>query len=100
MVQWTIGADGSNFMGSPIGVEDTAMATIETIYRMAEGHEHDISQSSGSRLSVTSVVAWLDRQLEKRRSRMALLDVSDELLKDIGLSRSDAYREAGRRFWN
>jgi uncharacterized protein YjiS (DUF1127 family) len=76
------------------------MATIETIYRMSKGHEYDISQSSGSRFSIMSVLAWLERQLEKRRSRVALLEMSDEQLKDIGLSRSDADGEAGRRFWD
>ena len=75
------------------------MATIETIYRMSEGHEYDISQSKGSRFSLLSVVAWLERQLERRRSRIALLEMSDDQLKDIGLSRSDADGEARRRFW-
>jgi uncharacterized protein YjiS (DUF1127 family) len=75
------------------------MATIETIYRMSEGHEYDISQSSGPRFSVTSAAAWLERQLERRRSRKALLEMSDDQLKDIGLSRSDADGEARRRFW-
>jgi uncharacterized protein YjiS (DUF1127 family) len=75
------------------------MATIETIYRMSEGHEYDISQSNGSRFSLLSVVAWLERQLERRRSRIALLEMNDEQLKDIGLSRSDADGEARRRFW-
>jgi uncharacterized protein YjiS (DUF1127 family) len=75
------------------------MATIETIYRMSEGHEYDISQSKGSRFSVTSAAAWLERQLEKRRSRISLLEMTDEQLKDIGLSRSDADGEARRRFW-
>ena len=39
-------------------------------------------------------------RLERRRSRRALLEMSDEQLKDIGLSRADAYREAHRRLWN
>ena len=76
------------------------MATIETIYRASSGHEYDISQSNGSRFSVTSALAWLEAQLERRRSRMALLEMSDEQLKDIGLSRSDADGEARRGFWD
>jgi uncharacterized protein YjiS (DUF1127 family) len=75
------------------------MATIETTYRMSGGREYDISQSNGSRFSLLSAVAWLERQLERRRSRIALLEMSDEQLKDIGLSRSDADGEARRRFW-
>jgi uncharacterized protein YjiS (DUF1127 family) len=49
--------------------------------------------------TITSMLALLEQQLEKRRSRMALLEMSVEQLKDVGLSRSDAYREARRRFW-
>ena len=40
---------------------------------------------------------WLGRQMEKRRSRLALLEMTDEQLKDIGLSRGDAYSEFRRR---
>lgn len=52
-----------------------------------------------SRSSITSVLSWIDMQLERRRSRRALLEMSDEQLKDIGISRADAYREASRRTW-
>ena len=76
------------------------MSTIETNYRMSEGLGYDTSPSTGSRFSITAMFARLEQQLEKRRSRMALLEVTDELLKDIGLSRSDAYRESSRRFWD
>jgi hypothetical protein len=62
--------------------EDTTMATIETIYRTSEGSGYDTSQPNGSRWSVTSMLASLERRLEKRRSRMALLEMSDEQLKD------------------
>ena len=74
------------------------MAAIETIYRSSEPREYDISQSAGSRLAAT--LAWVARQIERRRSRMALLEMSDEQLKDIGLSRSDAHGEAHRPFWD
>lgn len=42
----------------------------------------------------------LGRMLERRRTRMALSDLTDEQLKDIGLSRSQAYREVSRPFWD
>jgi uncharacterized protein YjiS (DUF1127 family) len=74
------------------------MSTMETIYRTSGRHSAGALQ--GSKLSVTSVLAWLELQLEKRRSRRALLEMSDDQLKDIGLSRSDAYGEARRRFWD
>jgi uncharacterized protein YjiS (DUF1127 family) len=76
------------------------MATLETTYLVPERRDNDISQSSTPRFSVMSIVARLERQLELRRSRMALLEMSDDQLKDIALSRADAYREAHRRFWD
>lgn len=76
------------------------MATIETIYRSPEGREYDGSQSRGSGFSITVMFAWLSQQLERRRSRVALLEMTDDQLKDIGLSRSDADGEGRRRFWD
>ena len=37
--------------------------------------------------------------LERCRQRRALNALSDHMLKDLGLSRSDAGREFGKRFW-
>lgn len=45
-------------------------------------------------------LAWLDRALERRRSRLALRELDDHFLKDIGISRADAEREARRPFWD
>jgi uncharacterized protein YjiS (DUF1127 family) len=78
----------------------TTMATIETISPISRQRPYDISEVNGSRFSLLSMVEWLERQFEKRRSRLALLEMNDEQLKDIGLSRSDAYGEAKRRFWD
>ncbi|HSS65120.1 MAG TPA: DUF1127 domain-containing protein [Gammaproteobacteria bacterium] len=36
---------------------------------------------------------------ERARQRRALAVLPDELLKDIGVSRADAMREAGKPFW-
>ena len=38
--------------------------------------------------------------LARRRSRRALLEMTDEQLKDIGLSRAEAHGEAYRPFWD
>lgn len=43
---------------------------------------------------------WVGRQLERRRSRLALLEMTDEQLKDIGLSRGEAHTEYMRRSWD
>jgi len=37
--------------------------------------------------------------LERRRSRLFLLGLNDDQLKDIGLSRADAEREGLRKPW-
>jgi len=62
-------------------------------------HTYDISQSRGSRFSVLAAVEWVERQLERRRSRRALLEMTDEQLKDIGLSRSQVHAEVLGPFW-
>lgn len=38
--------------------------------------------------------------IERRRGRLALLEMTDEQLRDIGVSRDDAHREGIRRFWD
>jgi uncharacterized protein YjiS (DUF1127 family) len=47
-----------------------------------------------------AVANWIGRQMEKRRSRMALQEMTDDQLKDIGLSRGQAYSEFRRRLWD
>jgi uncharacterized protein YjiS (DUF1127 family) len=42
-----------------------------------------------------TVIGWLER----RRERRLLHQVSDHLLKDIGVSRADVEREAQKPFW-
>lgn len=57
-------------------------------------------RSSGSRVStLTRVISVIEMVVQRRRSRIALLEMSEAQLKDIGISRSDAYREASRPFW-
>ena len=46
-----------------------------------------------------AVLVSIDAMAERHRSRNALSALNDEQLKDIGLSRADAYREASRPFW-
>jgi uncharacterized protein YjiS (DUF1127 family) len=42
----------------------------------------------------------LDRMMDRRRSRLALLEMTEDQLKDVGLSRGEAYREGIRPFWD
>ena len=41
------------------------------------------------------LATWAERRLERR----ALLRLSDAMLKDVGLGRGDAFREAAKPFW-
>lgn len=45
-------------------------------------------------------IGLYDRIAERHRSRVALLELNDAQLKDIGLSRADAWREGVRPFWD
>lgn len=47
---------------------------------------------------ISSAILWLDERLARRRSRLALLELTDDQLKDIGISRADAQREGLRSF--
>lgn len=49
--------------------------------------------------AVLRIALMIEDMFERRRSRLALLEMSDEMLKDIGVSRSEAFREANRPFW-
>jgi len=49
---------------------------------------------------IKSLARWIDFLLERRRGRLALLEMTDEQLKDIGVSRCDAHREGIRPLWD
>ncbi|TGQ17956.1 MULTISPECIES: DUF1127 domain-containing protein [unclassified Mesorhizobium] len=81
------------------------MDTIETIRyaRPAFGAQAEPLAHRGfvSRMVVAlrSIVTQIGGMLERRRGRLALLEMTDEQLKDIGISRCDAHREGIRSFW-
>ena len=73
------------------------MGTIVTIgenrLRSAERRRHANRRSILLQVLLASM-NWVDAKLERRRTRRGLLELSDYELKDIGLSRCDAEREA------
>lgn len=76
------------------------MNTISTIRQLAGPGQ---SRSTfGGRLSVmlTSGMSRLELMMQRHRTRRVLLALTDEQLKDIGLSRVDARREGLRPFWD
>jgi uncharacterized protein YjiS (DUF1127 family) len=52
------------------------------------------------RSALSWVILTLMRWQELARQRRALAAMSDHMLKDLGLTRADALREAGRPFWD
>lgn len=72
------------------------MSTIDT---MREGQPR---QPVLRRLArwVFSLVGRYDVAAERYRSRVALRELSDSQLKDIGLTRKEAFREGTRPFWD
>lgn len=45
------------------------------------------------------LVDWLAAALERRRQRLALMQLDDRMLKDVGLTRSDLQHETEKPFW-
>lgn len=70
------------------------MSAINTIAARAMGNREQPAYS------LPRVIVWIEYMLERRRSRLALLEMSDEQLKDIGISRAEAFGEASRPFWD
>lgn len=74
------------------------MAAIETIRRIPHNDRMEVAMRQ-HKTSIASVMSWIGSTLERHRTRRALLEMGDEQLKDIGISRADAYGEAYRPFW-
>jgi uncharacterized protein YjiS (DUF1127 family) len=69
------------------------MSAIDTITASS------IGSRDKSAYSLPKAIVWIENVLQRRRSRLALLEMSDDQLKDIGVSRSEAFGEASRPFW-
>jgi uncharacterized protein YjiS (DUF1127 family) len=92
-------------MGTISNFGSKKMAAIDTI-------RHTTAELPGARLSgrqgyvrrlvrmVRSLANRIDGLLDRRRSRLALLEMTDDQLRDIGISRSGAHREGLRPFWD
>lgn len=82
-------------------------SAIETIHRNRSASAAFDRQASGQsgfrRRFVVVIVTACNRlaaALERRSSRRALLEMTDDQLKDIGISRADAHREGLRSFFD
>jgi uncharacterized protein YjiS (DUF1127 family) len=49
--------------------------------------------------TVARALAWLLDAMERQRQRRALASLDDRMLRDIGASRAEAWRECRKPFW-
>lgn len=77
------------------------MSIIETLSRSGSFRKTTPSAGIATRMVrlLSKAVDRLSAMMERRRSRLFLLEMTDDQLKDIGLSRADAEREGLRRPW-
>lgn len=59
-----------------------------------------LSRDSAIERAWHTVTAQIGRWRKLRQQRIQLASLSDDALKDIGLSRADVYEEIERPFWN
>jgi len=74
---------------------------------ICNAYSHPASAPQGrtpvlSRISSTAKLSaqWLKRAYSVHMQRRSLLTLNDQQLRDIGLERADAEREASRAFWD
>jgi uncharacterized protein YjiS (DUF1127 family) len=98
-IDMTLRADRVQFMS----LVDRKMNTIDTIrYGGTELHAGASARRGFvGRLTLVlrSAASQLDLMMQRRRGRLALMEMTDEQLKDIGISRCDAHREGIKAFW-
>lgn len=71
--------------------------TVCTQFRIEQGR---FGAGWAARPSASGLLLRIHRWRELHRQRRELERLSDEMLKDIGISRVDALREAQRSFWD
>lgn len=79
------------------------MSAMDTISSAGADSRAGVQENTRERKLLARIAALfigLERQLEKRRSRHMLLDLTDSQLKDIGVTRADAYRESIRSLFD
>jgi uncharacterized protein YjiS (DUF1127 family) len=59
-----------------------------------------LSRDSFVERSMTSLRAQVSRWIQLHRERQTLAGLSDDALKDMGLSRADIQQESERPFWD
>lgn len=75
------------------------MSTMHTLRETFSPLAGTTSRREAPRLSLLRAIEWIEVRIERRRSRLALMEMTDAQLRDIGVSRADAYREFDKPFW-
>ena len=77
------------------------MSTIDTIRRSDGAESHPArSQNSGLLHTASALIGWFGNAMMKRRTRLHLSELSDDLLNDVGIAPAEARREIKRFFWD
>jgi uncharacterized protein YjiS (DUF1127 family) len=76
------------------------MSTIDTI-RTCDGSEshQESTGKDGLLRTISALTTWYGDALLKRRTRIHLSELSDEMLNDVGIAPAEARREIKRSFW-
>lgn len=75
------------------------MSTIDTMPRK-DRRTHSAPVPSSTTLLLSGLLGRIGRAVERWRQRRDLLELTDPELRDIGLTRRQARREAARPFWD
>lgn len=75
------------------------MGTIETIDSGQRNHARYVGDASFPVFSFAGLVRRFRRLSDRWRQRRDLLELTDDQLRDIGVTRAQARCEAARPFW-
>ncbi len=78
-------------------MSSTQCQTLQT--PVASFHEHRVGFAGALKQSVSTVFGALSLWQERAAQRAHLAALNDHMLKDIGITRVDAEREAAKPFW-
>jgi uncharacterized protein YjiS (DUF1127 family) len=70
------------------------------LYGLPPSNPTETDAGHASQWSIGALIGMLLQWHERARQRRTLLTLDDRMLKDIGVSRAEAVREANKPFWH